>query len=103
MKVSKDDVKKKLLKDFNIEKRYICGICRQVITLSDIENLNFEYCKNKRQRKFCTFKLHKDQCKMIEIFKKKQKFKLIMVYAEIIDCSKFYIIHNFKTNKKKNN
>ena len=47
MKVSKDIVKKRLLKDFNDEKRHICGICGQVITLSDIENLNFEYCKSK--------------------------------------------------------
>ena len=38
---------------------------------------------------------------MIKIFKKKQKLKRVMVYAEIIECSKFYITHNFKNNKRK--
>lgn len=35
------------------------------------------------------------------LFKKKKKFKYVMIYKEIIDCSKFYVIHNFKTDKRK--
>lgn len=33
--------------------------------------------------------------------KRKPKFKYIMVYKGTINCSKFYLIHNFKTNERK--
>lgn len=33
--------------------------------------------------------------------KRKTKFKYVMVYKEIINCSKFYLIHNFQTNERK--
>lgn len=47
MVVSKEKLKKKLLKEFDNEEKHRCSICNQIIARYDIEDLNFEYCKNK--------------------------------------------------------
>lgn len=36
---------------------------------------------------------------MFNFWKKKKEQKPIVVHYEIISCSKFYVIHNFITNK----
>lgn len=37
---------------------------------------------------------------MFKIFKRKPKFKRIMVYKKVIECSKFYIVYNFRTYER---
>lgn len=35
------------------------------------------------------------------LFKKKKNFVNAMVYKEVIDCSNFYVVHNFRTDERK--
>ncbi len=46
MVVSKEKLKKKLLKNFEENTKTFCSICRDIIAKYDIEDENFEYCKN---------------------------------------------------------
>jgi hypothetical protein len=50
--VDKEDVKKKLLKDFDNSIYHTCSICGETIAKYDIENLNFEYSKSKTGEHF---------------------------------------------------
>lgn len=45
--IDKEKLKKKLQKDLHDEMKHTCVICRNLITLGDISDLNFEYVKNK--------------------------------------------------------
>lgn len=48
MLVDKEKLKKKMLKEFDdYYGKHQCSICRKIIEKEDIENLNFEYVKNK--------------------------------------------------------
>lgn len=47
MVVSKESIKKKLLKEFSKDVKHYCTICRKSITKNDIEDFNFEYTKSK--------------------------------------------------------
>lgn len=46
MVIAKEKLKKRLLKEFDNNITHTCSICRKVIAKYDIEDLNFEYCKN---------------------------------------------------------
>ena len=47
MVISKETLKKRLLKQFYNYENHTCSICRQVIARYDIKDNNFEYVKNK--------------------------------------------------------
>ena len=36
----------------------------------------------------------------MSLFKRKPKYIYVMVYKEIIDCDKFYMVHNFVNNER---
>lgn len=38
---------------------------------------------------------------MIKLLKKNPKLIKVMIYKKIIECSKFYLVHNLKTGEKK--